>query len=56
MNRHEWMVGLIDVRPGDIILEIGCGSGIVVSLICGKLEDSYCDFRTISIGAVPRFP
>lgn len=35
-ERLAWAVDTLDVRPGDRILEIGCGRGVAVSLICDK--------------------
>ncbi|QYO67242.1 class I SAM-dependent methyltransferase [Leptolyngbya sp. 7M] len=37
LDRLEWAVGLINVKPNDRILEIGCGYGRAVSLVCEKL-------------------
>ncbi len=35
--RVAWAVALLDVQPDDEILEIGCGPGIAVSLVCDRL-------------------
>lgn len=36
-----WAVGLLDVRPDDVILEIGCGYGHSIPLICEKLDTGH---------------
>ena len=36
-ERVRWTVDLIDVRPADHILEIGCGPGHSVALVCERL-------------------
>lgn len=36
--RIRWAVDFMDVRPGDQILEIGCGPGAAAELICSRLE------------------
>jgi trans-aconitate methyltransferase len=36
--RIRWAVDLMDVRPDDQILEIGCGPGAGAEAICAKLE------------------
>lgn len=36
--RVAWAVDLLDVSPGDQILEIGCGPGVAVGLICDRLD------------------
>ena len=36
--RIKWAVDLMDPRPSDSVLEIGCGSGHAADLICRRLE------------------
>lgn len=36
-DRIIWAVDILDVKPDDSILEIGCGSGSAVFLICDRL-------------------
>jgi cyclopropane fatty-acyl-phospholipid synthase-like methyltransferase len=38
-ERFRWAVKTLDVKPDDHLLEIGCGHGIAVSLICEKLTN-----------------
>ena len=36
--RIRWAVDVMDVRPDDNVLEIGCGAGAGAELICQRLE------------------
>lgn len=36
--RIRWGVDLMDVQPGDQLLEIGCGPGAAAELVCSRLE------------------
>jgi SAM-dependent methyltransferase len=47
--RLLWAVERLSVEPDDHLLEIGCGSGVAVSLICDRLGDG-------TITAIDRSP
>ena len=36
--RIRWAVDLLHLRPEDRILEIGCGAGVAVALVCDRLD------------------
>lgn len=53
----HWFAALIDPRPGEAVLEIGCGRGELAAVLCGALgEGSYVgiDRSRIAIGAALR--
>jgi ubiquinone/menaquinone biosynthesis C-methylase UbiE len=47
--RLLWAVERLSIEPDDHLLEIGCGSGVAVSLICDRLGDG-------TITAIDRSP
>jgi len=40
-ERYRWAADLLDVRPDDEILEIGCGFGHMIGLICEQLTSGH---------------
>lgn len=53
-ERIAWAVDLLDVAPDDELLEFGCGPGVAVSLICGRLETGHITAIDRSVTAIER--
>ena len=48
-ERFVWAIDTLEVRPADHLLEVGCGHGVAVSLVCERLA-------TGTITAIDRSP
>jgi cyclopropane fatty-acyl-phospholipid synthase-like methyltransferase len=53
-ERLRWAVQLLDVAPGDEILEVGCGPGVAVSLVCQRLDGGHVTAVDRSATAIQR--
>lgn len=40
-ERLSWLVDLLEVGPDDRLLEIGCGRGVAVDLVCARLAGGH---------------
>jgi ubiquinone/menaquinone biosynthesis C-methylase UbiE len=55
--RNRWTVGLLDVQPTDVVLEVGCGPGIALEACLSKIDDGLVvgiDHSSVMIGAAAR--
>jgi len=49
-QRLVWAVETLDVKSTDRLLEIGCGHGVAVSLVCERLDGG----RVMAIDRAPK--
>jgi SAM-dependent methyltransferase len=52
--RISWAIDLLDVQPDDRILEIGCGPGVGVGLVCERLGEGQITGIDRSATAIAR--
>lgn len=53
-QRHIWAVEKMNIQRGDLILEIGCGSGVTATLIAEKLQEGKLTAIDRSLARIDR--
>jgi SAM-dependent methyltransferase len=56
-DRVRWAVDVVDPRPGERLLEIGCGPGVAASLVCDRLATGHLtavDRSAVAVGRTLR--